>query len=62
MDKLGYGADYKYAHDFKGNFVQQEFLPESLSGTRFYTPNEQNGQEAKIAERMRALWGTKYEK
>ena len=62
MDKLGYGADYKYAHDFKGNFVKQEFLPESLSGTRFYTPNEQNGQEAKIAERMRALWGTKYEK
>lgn len=62
MDKLGYGADYKYAHDYKGNFVQQEFLPESLSGTRFYTPNEQNGQEAKIAERMRALWGTKYEK
>ena len=62
MDKLGYGADYKYAHDFKGNFVQQEFLPESLSGTRFYTPNEQNAQEAKIAERMRALWGEKYEK
>ena len=62
MNKLGYGADYKYAHDFKGNFVQQEFLPESLSGTRFYTPNEQNAQEAKIAERMRALWGEKYEK
>ncbi|MBP3432609.1 MAG: replication-associated recombination protein A [Alistipes sp.] len=62
MDKLGYGADYKYAHDFKGNFIQQEFLPESLSGTRFYTPNEQNAQEAKIAERMRALWGEKYEK
>ena len=60
MDKLGYGADYKYAHDFKGNFIQQEFLPESLSGTRFYTPNEQNAQEAKIAERMRALWGDKY--
>ena len=62
MDKLGYGADYKYAHDYAGNFVSQEFLPESLSGTRFYTPNEQNAQEAKIAERMRALWGDKYEK
>lgn len=62
MDKLGYGADYKYAHDYAGNFVQQEFLPESLSGTRFYTPNEQNAQEAKIAERMRALWGDKYAK
>lgn len=62
MDKLGYGADYKYAHDYAGNFVSQEFLPESLSGTRFYTPNEHNAQEAKIAERMRALWGDKYEK
>ena len=60
MDKLGYGAEYKYAHDYTGNFVQQEFLPDSLSGTRFYTPNEQNAQEAKIAERMRMLWGDKY--
>ena len=60
MDKLGYGAEYKYAHDYTGNFVQQEFLPDILSGTRFYTPNEQNAQEAKIAERMRMLWGDKY--
>ena len=62
MDKLGYGADYKYAHDYAGNFVRQEFMPDSLSGTRFYTPNEQNAQEAKIAERMRHLWGDKYGK
>jgi len=62
MDKLGYGADYKYAHDYAGNFVRQEFMPESLIGTRFYTPNEQNAQEAKIAERMRHLWGDKYGK
>ncbi len=60
MGDMDYGADYKYAHDYAGNFVKQEFLPESLSGTRFYTPNEQNAQEAKIAERMRALWGDKY--
>ena len=62
MGDMGYGADYKYAHDYAGNFVRQEFLPESLAGTRFYTPKEQNAQEAKIAERMRALWGDKYEK
>ena len=62
MGDLGYGAEYKYAHDYAGNFVRQEFLPDSLVGTRFYTPNEQNAQEAKIAERMRALWGDKYEK
>ena len=62
MGDLGYGAEYKYAHDYAGNFVRQEFLPDSLAGTRFYTPNEQNAQEAKIAERMRILWGDKYEK
>ena len=62
MGDLGYGAEYKYAHDYAGNFVRQEFLPDSLAGTRFYTPNEQNAQEAKIAESMRALWGDKYEK
>ena len=62
MDKLGYGADYKYAHDYDGGFVQQEFMPEALAGTRFYIPNEQNAQEAKIAERIRTLWGDKYGK
>ena len=62
MGDMGYGADYKYAHDYAGNFVRQEFLPETLAGTCFYTPNEQNAQEAKIAERMRAVWGDKYEK
>ena len=62
MGDMGYGADYKYAHDYAGNFVRQEFLPESLSGTRFYAPNMGNAQEAKIAERMHALWGDKYEK
>ena len=62
MGDMGYGADYKYAHDYAGNFVRQEFLPDTLAGTRFYTPNEQNAQEAKIAERMRALWGDKYDK
>ena len=62
MDELGYGADYKYAHDYAGNFVRQEFLPETLSGRRFYTPNESNAQEQRIAERMRVLWGDKYDK
>ncbi|MBO5671536.1 MAG: replication-associated recombination protein A [Alistipes sp.] len=62
MGELGYGAEYKYAHDYQGNFTVQEFLPDTLSGTRFYEPNEQNAQEQKIAERMRALWGNKYDK
>ena len=62
MGEMGYGAEYKYAHDYAGNFVRQEFMPEGLSGLRLYTPNVQNAQEAKIAERMTALWGDKYGK
>lgn len=60
MKNLDYGRDYKYAHDYAGSFVEQEFLPEGLEGTRFYTPNEQNPTEAKIAERIRTLWKGKY--
>ena len=62
MSKLGYGANYKYAHDYADNFTQQEFLPDTLSGTRFWEPNTQNAQEQKMAERMRTLWGDKYER
>ena len=62
MGDMGYGVNYKYAHDYAGNFICQEFLPESLSGTRFYVPNEGNAQEAKISERIKALWGDKYSK
>ena len=60
MKNLDYGRDYKYAHDYAGSFVEQEFMPEGLEGTRFYTPNEQNTTEAKIAERIRTLWKEKY--
>ena len=60
MSEAGYGKDYKYAHDFEGNFVEQEFLPESLKGTQFYHPNTQNATEQRIAERMQQLWRGKY--
>ena len=62
MSEAGYGKDYKYAHDFAGGFVEQEFLPETLSGTTFYQPNIQNATEAKIAERMQQMWGDRYSK
>ena len=62
MGELGYGAEYKYAHDYTGNFVEQEFMPDTLRGTRLYTPNIGNAQEQKIAERIHALWGDKYDK
>ncbi|MCX4301371.1 MAG: replication-associated recombination protein A [Alistipes sp.] len=60
MKNAGYGKGYKYAHDFEGHFADLEFLPESLAGTKFYEPDEQNATEAKIAERIRTLWKGKY--
>ena len=61
MSEAGYGKNYKYAHDYQGGFVEQEFLPESLSGRTFYHPSEQNASEAKMAERIKRLWGDKYQ-
>lgn len=61
MSKAGYGKNYKYAHDYAGGFVEQEFMPESLTGKKFYKPNLENATELKIAERMQKLWGKKYE-
>ncbi len=59
MKSLNYGQDYKYAHDFSGHFVVQQYMPDDLVSTRFYTP-QQNAAEARIEERMRALWGSRY--
>ncbi len=61
MSEAGYGKNYKYAHDYEGGFVEQEFMPESLVGKVFYEPNMQNATEQRIAERMKSLWGEKYE-
>ncbi len=60
MSEVGYGKDYRYAHDYAGSFVDQEFMPEGLEGTQFYKPHVDNPTEAKIAERIRELWGDKY--
>ena len=59
MKNLGYGANYKYAHDYQGNFTEQEFMPEGMSGKRFYTPGD-NTHERTIAERIKNLWKGKY--
>ncbi len=56
MKDLGYHANYLYAHDYPGNFVVQQYLPDTLQGTRLYEPG-QNPQEATIAERQRQRWG-----
>ncbi len=59
MKELDYGKNYKYAHDFPGNFVEQEFLPEEIAGTPFYRPS-QNDREQVLANHLRKLWKDKY--
>ena len=60
MRNEGYAADYKYAHDFEGGFVNQEFMPDTLAGKQFYHPITTNPTEQKIAQRITELWGDKY--
>ena len=55
MKDLNYGQDYKYPHDYPGNFVEQPYLPEELKDKKFYQP-QQNAQEVKILERLKAWW------
>ncbi len=59
MKSLDYGKGYKYAHDFPGNFNEQEYLPEALKGTVFYVPGK-NPREEEMRARLRKLWKDKY--
>ncbi|WP_461532327.1 replication-associated recombination protein A [Sinomicrobium sp.] len=59
MKELGYGEDYKYAHDYAGNFVNQEFLPDDLKGTVFYSPGR-NSREEQLRDFIQKRWGDKY--
>ncbi len=60
MKNLGYGNDYRYAHDYAENFVAQEFLPEGLEGTAFWEPAD-NAKEQELSRTMQRRWGDKYE-
>lgn len=55
MEQLGYAKGYKYAHDYEGNFVRQQFLPDEAQGQQFWVAQD-NPQEAKLKERMDKLW------
>ena len=59
MKELGYHKGYKYAHDYTGNFVEQEFLPDQLQGTRFYDPGD-NPRERETRKLLAERWGKKY--
>lgn len=56
MKELGYGGDYKYAHDYPGHFVRQQFLPEGMEDRRFYSPAG-NPQEQKLEQYLESCWG-----
>lgn len=58
MKELDYGKEYKYAHDYENNFVNQEYLPKELKNSRFWKP-QSNSSESKMSELMHKLWGTK---
>lgn len=59
MKNIGYGKDYKYAHSFEGNFVDLDFLPEAIRGTKFYEPGN-NPHEQTSKEKLKKLWGDRY--
>ena len=59
MKDMDYGKNYLYAHDYDGNFVDQEFLPDELSGTSFYEPGK-NKREQVDEQMMKARWKNKY--
>ena len=56
MKELGYHEGYKYAHDYEGNFVRQQFMPDELVGRRFWKAQD-NAAELKLRDRMEMLWG-----
>lgn len=56
MKDLDYGKGYKYAHDYEGNFVEQDFLPPKIKDKKFWTP-QNNQAENRIKEQMERLWG-----
>ena len=59
MKQLGYGKDYKYAHAYSGNFVNQQFLPDEVKNNRIWHP-QNNAQEVKLKDRMQTLWGERF--
>ncbi len=59
MKDLGYGEGYKYAHDYANNFVQQDYMPDTLSQTNFFQAGSSR-KEQEISEQIKQLWGTKY--
>jgi putative ATPase len=59
MKEIGYGKEYQYSHNYSQNFSQQEYLPETLKGTKYYEPGN-NAREKEMRDLLKKLWGEKY--
>lgn len=59
MKDINYGSGYQYAHDFPGNFVEQQYLPDALNGTIFYQPGG-NAAEERSRAQLKAWWAKRY--
>ena len=59
MKELDFGKGYKYAHDYAGNFVEEEFLPDELIGQKLFEPQQSAGEQ-KLKQRLAAQWKNKY--
>jgi putative ATPase len=59
MKDLDYGKEYKYAHSYEGNFVDQDFLPEEIKNIKLYEPGN-NSTEKKIYDELKKKWNNKY--
>jgi putative ATPase len=59
MKQLDYGKNYKYSHDYPGNFVEQQFLPDEIEHVKLYQP-QNNAHEAKILERLKTWWKKRF--
>ncbi|MBR1769036.1 MAG: replication-associated recombination protein A [Bacteroidales bacterium] len=60
MKQIGYGEDYLYAHDYEGNFVKQQYLPDGIKGKIFYSP-QNNAKEIKIRSALKEQWSGIYD-
>ena len=58
LKEIGYGKNYKYAHDFENHFIEENYLPDDMKNKQFYFPSE-NGQEKRLKEWLKFLWKTK---
>ena len=59
MKDLNYGKDYQYAHSYENNFVDMEFLPDKIKGTKLYEPGK-NVREEELRNYLKKLWKEKY--